>query len=188
MRSAMPRGLSQRGDGVSPILITGNDFAGAWATTVRQSAAADRAAGRTPARHGLPRRRQHRHVHADRELQIDQVHIPALSNGWGSDMITFAPFLPLWAMIAIGIVAALLAGFGLFRRMRGAWLRAMALALLVLAIANPSFVSGKPRAAARPSLPVVVDRSQSQLMPERVSQTDAALKDLTDRPRQIPRH
>lgn len=101
-------------------------------------------------------------------------------------MITIAPLFPLWAMITIGIVAALLAGFGLFRRMRGAWLRALALALLVLALANPSFVS-ENREPLPTIVAIVVDRSQSQLLPERVKQTDAALKELTDRLSKFPR-
>ena len=80
-------------------------------------------------------------------------------------MITFAPFFPLWVVIAICLLAALLAGFGVFRRMRGAWLRALALALLVLAIANPSLVS-ENREPLPTIVAVVVDRSQSQLRSE----------------------
>ncbi len=58
------------GDGVSPIIITSNDLAGAWAHTPGRSADAAADAGRTaPARIRLPRRRQHRDVHADRQLQ-----------------------------------------------------------------------------------------------------------------------
>ena len=58
------------GDGVSSILITSNDFAGAWATQLRRPADAADGRGRAaPARNRVPRRRQHRHVHADRQLQ-----------------------------------------------------------------------------------------------------------------------
>lgn len=51
--------------------------------------------------------------------------------------LSFAPFLP-WTVIAILAAAALvLAVAGLLRGVRGAWLRGLALAALLLAIANP---------------------------------------------------
>ena len=53
-------------------------------------------------------------------------------------MIAFSPFFPLTVMIAIAVVAAALAVFGIARRLRGAWLRALALGLQCLALANPS--------------------------------------------------
>ena len=58
------------GDGVSPIIITSNDLAGAWAIRAGRPADAAADAGRAAAaRIRLPRRRQHRDVHADRKLQ-----------------------------------------------------------------------------------------------------------------------
>ncbi len=58
------------GDGVSPIIITSNDLAGAWAHPPGRPADAAADAGRAaPARIRLPRRRQHRDVHPDRQLQ-----------------------------------------------------------------------------------------------------------------------
>ena len=53
------------------------------------------------------------------------------------DSIAFAPHVSpplLWTLIA---VAALLTGYALFMRARGAWARALALLVLILAIANP---------------------------------------------------
>ena len=61
---------ARRVDGVSSILITSNDFAAAWALRRPQPAAlSGRARRRAPARDGVPHRRQHRHVRADRQLQ-----------------------------------------------------------------------------------------------------------------------
>ena len=61
---------AQAGDGVSTILITENDFAAAWAiddngTFICPTVPAD------PLQREMayPRRHQHRHVHADRQLQ-----------------------------------------------------------------------------------------------------------------------
>ena len=62
--------LTSSGDGVTPLLITGNDFCRRLGD--RRSGRprpADRAAGRDAARIRLPRRRQHHDVHADRQLQ-----------------------------------------------------------------------------------------------------------------------
>lgn len=100
-------------------------------------------------------------------------------------MIAFSPFFSLPVMIAIAVVAAALAAFGIARRLRGAWLRSLALGLLVLALANPSYVS-ENREALPTVVAIVVDRSQSQLLPERVQQTDAALQDLKDRLAKFP--
>ncbi len=58
------------GDGVSPIIITSNDLAGAWAIRPDGQPMLPLQSGRTAAaRIRLPRRRQHRDVHADRKLQ-----------------------------------------------------------------------------------------------------------------------
>jgi hypothetical protein len=99
--------------------------------------------------------------------------------------IAFAPLVPayvLWAAIA---VAALMAALLLVARSRGAWMRAVALALLVLALANPSFTreerEGLPSVAA-----VVIDKSPSQNFGNRQEQTEAARAALTERLKRIP--
>ncbi len=58
------------GDGVSPIIITSNDLAGAWAIRPDGQPMLPLTPGEAAAaRIRLPRRRQHRDVHADRKLQ-----------------------------------------------------------------------------------------------------------------------
>ena len=59
------------GDGVSPIMITANDFAGAWAIDENGDPLLPTVPSDPMQRdYALPRRRQHHDVHADRQLQI----------------------------------------------------------------------------------------------------------------------
>lgn len=99
--------------------------------------------------------------------------------------ITFAPFFAFWPTVIMAAFALLLAAFALWRRMRGAWLRALALALLVLALANPSFVS-ENREPLSTIVALVVDHSQSQLLPERLKQTNKTLTTLKERLAKFP--
>ena len=94
--------------------------------------------------------------------------------------LTFAPLLPLWAIYtALALVLALMVA-GYLTRMRATTLRAAAGLLLVTALANPT-ISREERSALTTIVPIVVDRSQSQLTGERQSQTDAALAALQAR-------
>ncbi|HXW23509.1 MAG TPA: hypothetical protein VEK73_02090 [Xanthobacteraceae bacterium] len=94
--------------------------------------------------------------------------------------IAFSPLVPpevLWAAIA---VAVLLAALLLVARSRGAIVRAVALAFVALALANPSFT--REDRDALPSVAVVViDKSPSQGFGDRLAQTEAARKELTQR-------
>ena len=88
--------------------------------------------------------------------------------------IAFSPLLP-WPVIgALAAIAVVLAVFALWRRVRGAPLRALAFALLLLALANP-VVMNEQRDALSTVVAVIVDRSQSQDNPERTAMTDEAL-------------
>ncbi|MCY0148046.1 hypothetical protein OEG84_10070 [Hoeflea sp. G2-23] len=99
--------------------------------------------------------------------------------------LAFSPLLPLPLILAIAIFALLLIGWALFRRMRGALLRALALAALVLALANPvaNFEDREPVSSV---VAIVVDRSPSQISLDRTARTEAALKALTDRLARYP--
>src|ERR1700726_3859075 len=99
--------------------------------------------------------------------------------------IAFAPLVAepvLWAAIAAAAILALL----LFvSRSRGATIRALALALVVLALANPSL----PREARDPLSSVavvVVDKSPSQNFGDRTQQTEAARAAVVERLSHIP--
>jgi hypothetical protein len=86
--------------------------------------------------------------------------------------IAFAPFLP-WAVIAVlAVIAAALAMLNILARLRGAWMRALALGLFVLALANPS-ISREDRETLPNVVAVVIDRSASQTLSDRTEQTQA---------------
>src|SRR4051812_30469243 len=99
--------------------------------------------------------------------------------------IAFAPLVPAYVLWAAAAVAMVVAGLLLLARSRGAWIRIGALALLVLALANPAFTREDrdplPSVAA-----VVIDKSPSQTFGDRASQTEAARLALTERLAKIP--
>jgi hypothetical protein len=87
--------------------------------------------------------------------------------------IAFAPLIPtalLWSALALVIVLAIVV---LFARTPGGALRVAALAMIVLALANPSFTREEreplPSVAA-----LIIDRSPSQGFAARTQETDAA--------------
>jgi hypothetical protein len=94
--------------------------------------------------------------------------------------VSFAPLVPpavLW--VAIGVAAAI-AILLLVVRSRGAWVRALALTFLVLALANPS-LTREDREALPSVAAVVLDRSPSQSFGDRRQQTELARAALTER-------
>jgi hypothetical protein len=99
--------------------------------------------------------------------------------------IAFAPLVAepvLWAAIAAAAVLALL----LFvSRSRGATIRALALGLVVLALANPS-LTREDRDPLSSVAVVVVDKSPSQSFGDRTQQTAAARTAVVDRLSHIP--
>ncbi|WP_420407042.1 hypothetical protein [Hoeflea sp.] len=99
--------------------------------------------------------------------------------------LAFSPLLPLPLIIALAAAAALLVGWAVFRRMRGALLRALALAALVLALANP-VANFEEREPVSSIVAIVVDRSPSQMSMDRTARTDAALAAFTERLARYP--
>ena len=94
--------------------------------------------------------------------------------------IAFAPLVGtdvLWAVLAAAGLFALLL---LVSRSRGAAVRTLALALIVLALANPSFTR-EDREPLSSVAVVVVDKSPSQNFGDRVRQTEAAQAKILDR-------
>jgi hypothetical protein len=91
-----------------------------------------------------------------------------------------APLLP-WLVIAglCGLCVLVLA-FGIWRRASGLAWRAIAVAVLLAALVNPSLVEEK-RAAQRDVAIIVVDQSPSQRIGERQHATEQALAALTQR-------
>src|ERR1700692_2281144 len=93
--------------------------------------------------------------------------------------IAFTPLVPsivLWIAIAAIIV---IAGLLLLGRARGAAVRVTALALIVLALANPSFTR-EDREPLSSVAAVVIDKSPSQNFGERTRETAKAQEALVD--------
>jgi hypothetical protein len=99
--------------------------------------------------------------------------------------IAFAPLVSaqiLWAaIVTVGILALLL----FVARSRGAAIRVLALALLLLALSNPS-LTREDRQPLTSVAAVVVDKSPSQSFGDRTQQTEEARKAVVDRLGRIP--
>jgi hypothetical protein len=111
------------------------------------------------------------------------------SNGWGNDAmswsIEFIPFVPwsvLWALTALG---AVLLALLFWRSRRGAILRLLSYALLLLAIANPH-LKQEDREPLSDVVAVVLDDSQSQGIAGRTARTDEIRKELEERFKAFP--
>jgi hypothetical protein len=99
--------------------------------------------------------------------------------------ISFSPLVPayiVWAAVAVALALSLLL---VFARTRAALLRAIALALFVLALANPS-ITREDREPLTSIAAVVVDKSPSQEFGERLQQTEAVRAALAERLGRIP--
>src|SRR5258705_6344053 len=95
---------------------------------------------------------------------------------YGAAFTPLVPSLLLWlALAAIAVIAALL----LLGRARGAAVRVTALALFVLALANPSFAR-EGREPLSSVAAVVIDKSPSQNFGERPRETREAQEALVD--------
>jgi hypothetical protein len=98
--------------------------------------------------------------------------------------IAFTPLVPslvLWlALAAIAVIAVLL----LLGRSRGAWVRVAALALIVLALANPSFTR-EDREPLSSVAVVVIDKSPSQNFGQRTKETAEAREALVNELKKI---
>ena len=111
------------------------------------------------------------------------------SSGWGNDAmswsIEFMPFVPwsvLWALTALG---AVLLALLFWRSRRGAILRLLSYALLLLAIANPH-LKQEEREPLSDVVAVVLDDSQSQGIAGRTARTDEIRKELEERFKAFP--
>jgi len=99
--------------------------------------------------------------------------------------ISFAPLVSdyiVWAALAI---ACGLAAMLVLARARGAWVRILAMALFVLALANPSFTR-EDRDPLTSVAVVVIDKSPSQDFGDRTQQTEAVRAALSERLGRLP--
>ena len=91
-----------------------------------------------------------------------------------------APMLPLWALVALGVLALAALMWSARNRPLVAALRALALALVLVALADPSLVR-EDKKSLDDIVAVVLDRSASQTFADRRAQTDAAAAELKKR-------
>ena len=92
--------------------------------------------------------------------------------------LRFDPLLPWWAIAALAVLALLVAGFALWRGLRGwAW-RGLAGLAAALALAGPALEIGS-RSGLSDIVILIDDRSASQGLPERTAQADAAVDAMT---------
>jgi hypothetical protein len=99
--------------------------------------------------------------------------------------VSFSPLVPaymVWTAAAVAFAIALLLVLG---RSRGALTRAVALALFVLALANPSFTR-EDREPLTSVAAVVVDKSPSQEFGDRTRQTEQVRAALAERLAHLP--
>jgi len=99
--------------------------------------------------------------------------------------VTFVPLVPdyvVWSALVLAFVLSVLLAL---MRTRGALVRAGALALFVLALANPS-LTREDRDPLTSVAAVVIDKSPSQDFSDRTQQTEAARAALSERLGRIP--
>jgi hypothetical protein len=98
--------------------------------------------------------------------------------------VSFAPLLPNYVVWAAFGAAVLISALLLLARSRGAVMRAIALGLMVLALANPS-LTREDRDPIPSVAAVIIDKSPSQQFGDRTQQTEQARTALLDRLRRI---
>jgi hypothetical protein len=101
---------------------------------------------------------------------------------WSIEFLPFVSWPVLWALAGVGVVLVALL---LWRARRGALLRALSYALLLLAIANPH-LKQEDRQPLNDVLAVVVDDSQSQTVAGRDQRTEQIRKELEERLKAFP--
>ncbi|MBV9290292.1 MAG: hypothetical protein JO288_21160 [Hyphomicrobiales bacterium] len=87
--------------------------------------------------------------------------------------IAFSPLLPPPVLYGLAGLSLVVAAIVFWRNARGAWLRALAFALLLVALWDPNLVQ-ENRRPLKDIVAVVVDRSESNQIGERPHQTEAA--------------
>lgn len=101
--------------------------------------------------------------------------------------MSFQPLLPVNLILVLAIIALIIILVGLFLRKQGVVLRLLALAALVLALANPVMVE-EQREPIKSIVGIVVDRSPSQNYGTRTRDTDDALNALKEEFKKHPEY
>jgi hypothetical protein len=99
--------------------------------------------------------------------------------------IAFTPLVPAYIVWVGATIAFAISFLLVLSRTRGAMVRSMALALFLLALANPS-ITREDREPLTSVAAVVIDRSASQEFADRTKQADEARTELAERLAKIP--
>jgi len=99
--------------------------------------------------------------------------------------VAFAPLVPAYVVWTAFAAAVLISALLLLARSRGALIRAIALALMVLALANPSFTR-EDRDPIASVAAVIIDKSPSQDFGDRKAQTEAVRAAIVAELKRIP--
>ena len=99
--------------------------------------------------------------------------------------IDWSPLLPLPLLLALSLAAVAVAILGIIVRQNGSVLRAVAIALFIAALFNPSVVR-EEREKLKDVVAVVVDRSASQGLDKRAAQTTAVAEAVSKRLAALP--
>ena len=99
--------------------------------------------------------------------------------------VSFSPLVPIEALAALGVVVAVLVVLAAVSRGAVAAIRAAALALVLLALTNPSLVQ-EDREKVKDVVAVVMDRSTSQTLGDRAALTDKVRAELQRRLGALP--
>ena len=102
-----------------------------------------------------------------------------------SQTLIFQPLVADWALIALGLAAALLLALALWRGLVGWAIRALALGFVLVALGNPSLQDEKRKALAD-IVVLVVDDSASQGLSDRTFQTAQAVEAIKAKVAAIP--
>ena len=94
--------------------------------------------------------------------------------------LAFTPLVAPWMLVALGVAGALVVALAIHARRPGAWLRALGLGLMLLALGDPSFVR-EDREPLKDTVALVLDASGSQSIAERPKQVAAARAELEKR-------
>ncbi len=94
--------------------------------------------------------------------------------------VIFDPLLPWVVLVAAAVFATVLVGLAIWRGLAGWWLRGLAVAVLFIALANPSFQQ-EDRTPLNDIVLLVVDETASQQISDRPEQTRAAIQGVQAR-------